>query len=46
VPTRRTLLQVIRRRYADAGHGDPEGVTLGKGEAVIDLTYYRAVEHR
>jgi hypothetical protein len=41
VPTRRTLLQVLRER-----HPDPEGVTLDRGEAVIDLTYYRAIERK
>jgi hypothetical protein len=41
VPTRRTLIQVLRER-----HGDPGAVALGKGEAVIDLTYYRAVERK
>jgi hypothetical protein len=43
VPTRRTLIQVLRRRHADAGSGDPDRVSLNRGEAVIDLTYYRAV---
>ncbi len=43
VPTRRTLLQVLRERHAAAGHADPQAVTLERGEAVIDLTYYRAV---
>ncbi len=46
VPTRRTLVQVLRQRLADAGHNPTAGVTLGRGEAVIDLTYYRAVEHK
>ena len=46
VPTRRTLLQVLRDRAAAAGQGDPGAVTLGQGEAVIDLTFYRAVDHK
>ena len=46
VPTRRTLIQVLRQRLADAGHESTAGVTLGRGEAVIDLTYYRAVDHK
>jgi hypothetical protein len=46
VPTRRTLAQVLRDRLAAAGHDAPAGVTLERGEAVIDLTYYRTVEHR
>jgi hypothetical protein len=37
---------VLRERHAAAGHGDPEAVALGKGEAVIDLTYYRAVDRK
>ena len=43
VPTRRVLAQVLRDRYAAAGH-DPGAVALGRGEAVIDLTFYRAVD--
>ncbi|QDU21750.1 hypothetical protein [Urbifossiella limnaea] len=45
VPTRRTLLQVLRDRHAAAGH-DPAAVVLSKGEAVVDLTYYRAVDRK
>ena len=45
VPTRRTLAEVLRKRLA-AEHGDPGAVTLNKGEAVIDLTYYRAVDRK
>jgi hypothetical protein len=46
VPTRRTLAQVLRDRLAAGGHEPGAAATLGRGEAVIDLTYYRAVEHR
>ncbi len=45
VPTRRKLAEVLRRRLA-AEHGDPGAVTLKPGEAVIDLTYYRAVDRK
>ncbi|WP_145243465.1 hypothetical protein [Urbifossiella limnaea] len=45
LPTRRALAQVLRERYAAAGH-DPEEATLGKGEAVIDLIYYREVDRK
>ena len=45
-PTRRTLVQVIRDRLAAAGHDNPERVTLAPGEAVITLTYYRAVDQK
>ena len=45
VPTRRTLVQVLRRKHAEAGH-DPNEVTLDRGEAVLDLTFYRAVERK
>ena len=45
-PTRRTLVQVLRDRLAAAGHTAAEAVTLSKGEAVIDLTYYRAVDRK
>jgi hypothetical protein len=46
IPTRRTIIQVLRGRHAAAGHPDLATVTLGRGEAVIDLTYYRAVDHK
>ena len=46
VPTRRTLVEVIRRRHAEAGGERPEAVTLDRGEAVIDLTFYRAVDRK
>lgn len=46
VPTRRTLIQVIRQRLADAGHDAPTGLTLNRGESVMDVTYYRAVEQK
>lgn len=45
VPTRRTLIQVLRR-HAGAERTGPEAATLGKGEAVVDLTFYRAVERK
>ena len=43
VPTRRTLLQELRDRHAAAGH-DPAAVVLGKVVAVVDLTYYWAID--
>jgi hypothetical protein len=43
VPTRRTLIRVIREQHTAAGHPDPQAVTLTPGEAVIDLTYYREI---
>ncbi|WP_439623948.1 hypothetical protein [Gemmata sp.] len=45
VPTRRILAQVLRQRLAEE-HGDPGPVTLKAGEAVVDLTYYRAVDRK
>lgn len=45
VPTRRTLLQVLRKQQADAGH-DPAAVALDRGEGVLDLTFYRAVDRK
>jgi len=45
VPTRRILAQVLRDRLAAAGH-DPAAATLDRGEAVIGLTYYRAVDRK
>jgi hypothetical protein len=44
-PPGRTLLNGPRHRHAWAGH-DPAAVVLGKGEAVVDLTYYRAVDRK
>lgn len=46
VPTRRTLAQVLRDRHAAAGHDSPAAVTLRPGEAVVDLTFYRAVDRQ
>jgi hypothetical protein len=45
-PTRRTLVQVLRDRLAAAGYDNPERITLAPGEAVLHLTFYRAVDRK
>jgi hypothetical protein len=45
IPTRRILAQVLRDKLAAGGH-NPAAATLDRGEAVIDLTFYRAVDRK